>query len=482
MRSHRLVVCFRVAALAVLPAAATQAQPGAPQGLPKEHRMAGESGGQSEAAAAAGMEVSRRRPALTQPTQQTGGYDLRYGLGFPFQVAPGLAGLLCNARTVGAGHWDFEDGTDLVLFDRLDSIGTARALVVSRNETAADPATGRQRCAVKYPVVGGFVPLGARLPDGSAHPHAGTGFGLTQVLSFALNDAGAFGWDDPYVEWVEVLQFAYDGEGMRLLNTERRDAERPLTPDDGGGTIAVPGMSMALPDGADLLFAVNVRDANGETAGVSRWQREGEEWRPVAYVAVTGGAEPSLVRDVDGALLFAVRGYGEHAEDVRVWRSADSQVWEQVLGAPGVRSAAPVVLNQAADGTPYISGNLIGHGRALLCLWPLNAARSALEAPVTARDCQAEFGPPAERAQWFADHPTTATVQLADGQWHNLLSYRVMAFRLDNTGEAVTDHTGCYMEEVQSPGAARPAWRFQAGTASATDSGGGAPLPPGSGG
>jgi len=406
------------------------------------------------------LEVTRHGPALTRPTREAGDYELVYGLGFPFQVAPRLAGLLCNVRTVGAGHWDFEDGTDLLLFDSLPGLGAASALVLSRNETTLDAATGRRRCAVKYFVVGGFVPLGARLADGAPHPHAGTGFGLAQVLAFELNEAGAFGWDDPHVDWVEVLQLAFDGQTMHLLRTDRRDGAQPLTSDDGSFAITVPGMSMALPDGEDLLFAVEAQGERGHTAGVSRWRRQDGEWRPVAYRPVVDGAEPSLIRDVDGTLLFAVRGYGEHAEDVRVWRSPDGEVWDQVVDAPGTRSPAPVVLNQAGDGTAYISTNLRGTVRSHLCLWPLNAGRSQLEAPVTIRDCEAEFGAAAERAQWFADHPTSATVQLADGAWHSLLAYRVMAFRLDNTGEAVTDRTGCYVEEVITPGAARPAWAF----------------------
>ncbi|MBI2300071.1 MAG: hypothetical protein HYU66_14200 [Armatimonadetes bacterium] len=397
---------------------------------------------------AAGWRVTRGAPARMQPAPSAAGYQLRYGLGLLFQVAPGRAGLLCNRRTVGAGHWDFEDGTDLVLFDRLEDLGAAEPLVLSLNETSRDPATGRLSCAVKYPVVGGFVPAGATLPDGTPHPHAGTGFGVTEVLSYPLNDAGTFRWDDPHADYVELLQLGYDGRRVRLVGRDRRDAERPLRLGREGWVLTVPGLSMAIPDGEELLFPCSAKSPPRTLTGVSRWRRVAGEWQPVSFVPVTGGTEPSLVREGDGALLFLARGYGESAEEIRVWRSTDGQAWTSVLQAEHARAEAPVVLNQAADGTPYVSGNLLGRGRSVLCLWPLNAARTALGPPVVARDCAAELGPPPERASWFADHPTAATVGLADGRLHHLLCYRVMAFRLDNTGEAVTEHTGCCVEEL----------------------------------
>ena len=40
---------------------------------------------------------------------------------------------------------------------------------------------------VKYPVRGGFIPLGAKLSDGTPHPHAGTGFGTSQAMAWTPN-------------------------------------------------------------------------------------------------------------------------------------------------------------------------------------------------------------------------------------------------------------------------------------------------------
>ena len=73
----------------------------------------------------------------------------------------------------------------------------------------------------------------------------------------------------------------------------------------------------------------------------------------------------------------------------------------------------------------------------------------------------ADFGAAPEGTAWLAAHPTAATIQLADGEWHKLLAYRVMAFSTAGAGgETVTPHTGCYIVEVHSAGPARPAWAF----------------------
>ena len=85
-------------------------------------------------------------------------------------------------------------------------------------------------------------------------------------------------------------------------------------------------------------------------------------------------AEPSLIRDLDGALLFTARGaYADFNHRIRVWRSIDNgRTWNLVMDLPNARGQAPVTLNQAADGTPYIVANVLGHERDWLALWPLN--------------------------------------------------------------------------------------------------------------
>jgi hypothetical protein len=146
---------------------------------------------------------------------------------------------------------------------------------------------------------------------------------------------------------------------------------------------------------------------------------------------------------------------------VAVWRSRDSgATWHQTLSLPKLRTHSPVSLNLSADGTPYPAANPLGSGRTKLYLWPLDAARSSLQDPLVIRDCTDEFGKRPEGCHWFCDHPSAATLQLADGKWHHVLAYRLLGFGTGASGEAATPHTGCYFEEVASAGPAIPAWRL----------------------
>jgi hypothetical protein len=429
--------------------------------------------------------VSHLGPALTEPDDSTKDQVIRYGLGFILQVAPRTAAVLCNVRTIGEGHWDWENGADAVVFDDLATIGRQKRLTLTRNEYDQNPATGKKRVAVTYPTVGGFVPLGAKRPDGSAHPNAGTGFGIANALCYDLNEQGYYipadataGGQYPSSSRWYVHQFAYDDKGLRIVKAEMMPCagNRLLLPDvrkaevaknklkttDGVWAITAGGLSAAIPDGDDLLLPVMANDGKLDATGVSRWGREDGDWHPVAFYAVSDGTEPTLIRDIDGALLYSVRDAGGGVEAVGVWRSPDNgKTWKQVFYDTKLRSNAPVALHQAADGTPLIAADQPGSFRAKLCLWPLTADCTGCGPAIMARDCVQDFGPPPEGTLWFADHPTGATVQLADGQWHRLLAYRVLAFKMGGAGkETPTPQTGCHIQEVFSAGPARPSWKF----------------------
>jgi hypothetical protein len=428
--------------------------------------------------------VTRGPADLTTPPDSRPDAVLAYGLGFPFQVAPDQAALFCNVRVEGVDVFDFENGTDVIIFADLAAIKAAGAVPISRNERRTE-GDGVERLVIKFPMIGGFVPRGALRADGAPHPHAGTGFGLCQAISFPPDDQGHFSWSAKYVHRCEVHQFSYDGK--RFTAVRSSSGLEQTHPVAGVWRIGAPGLTNAIPDGDDLLLAVTASDGSGQVTGVSRWARTGNTWQPVAFSPVTpaggGWAEPSLVRDHDGALLFSARGSGgDRLSQVQVWRkqsdgpqwrlvvsTPDVRVWHKqqgdgewglVLSLPNAHEPGPISMGCAADGTPYIAANRPGSGRETLCLWPLNAGRVDLEEPLTARAARDEFGPAPGGGAWMVDHASGAVVRLADGQWHGVVAYRVLG-NAEHRGAPPAAQSGCYVEEISSTGPVAPPWRFQ---------------------
>ena len=451
------------------------------------------------------VSVARSPARLRVPASTPPGATWRYGVGTMFQAAPRVAGMFCNIRMEHAPGTDFEVGNDLVLFDDPSRLSAAPALALSRNHEEINPRSEppERSTMVKYWIRAGFVPFGAkRASDGAPHPHAGTGFGLCQAVSWPLYDREAEKTpglrsrrsyrEAASYQYLELQQYRYDGARCRVLSTTRVPYSELLE----GWTLSNPAMGNAIADGDDLLLGLSGNESRaddrttsfGLACGISRWTRDATGWRPVSFVPVTdlsGWFEPSLIRDLDGALLFAARGASAATMNgIAVWRSADGgRTWRQVINLPGVISQAPVSLNRAADGTPYIAANpyeILSHPRAKifdlprdpsgrprlggwlrenLYLWPLSADRRSLEAPVRARDCRAEFGSPPSGSTWNVDHSMGATLQLADGRWHHLLSQRILEYA-ELRGFGPTPHTGLYVEEVLSSGDPIPTWRF----------------------
>jgi hypothetical protein len=218
---------------------------------------------------------------------------------------------------------------------------------------------------------------------------------------------------------------------------------------------------------------------------VMRWRWERGEWRPLAFVPVADhSAEPSLVRDRKGRLVFLARGGGALDNDVRIWRSNDGgATWGKIVHARGLVSSAPLSLNRAADGSLFVAANLydvfmgsrarLGHvkdaegrpriggtGRNTLCLWPLDADETALGTPIILRDCAREFGAPSSGSVWRNDHPSALSVWLADGAWHTVLATRLLDYDEVYYAAQPTRRTGTYLDEILCAGKAIPLWNF----------------------
>ncbi len=414
----------------------------------------------SEGAQSEIQNVTRSAVRLPGPHQQTPERTSRYSVGVIFQVAPRLAAISCSLRVQNIVAVDFEDGSDLILFDDLGHLKTGSAITLSRSHLIQHPETSEPGMVLKFPIIGGFVPLGAKRPDGSEHPHAGTGFGINQSISLALDSNGAPNWKSQWSHEVEVRQFTYDGRHFRVVKLQTMTEAHPLRAGQSGWMITAPGLTTAIPDGDDLLEPVwAVRDGK-RAAGISRWRWTQAGWSPVAFNPVTplglSWFEPSLIRDVDGSFLFCAR----RSHDITIWRSTDGREWAVAVSVPKVREESPVCLNQTASGVPYVAANPLGHGRERLSLWPLNPKRSGLEPPLVVRDAREEFGESVKGVYWCVDHPIGTTVQLADGQWHHLLVYRVMA-KTPRRGPEPLPQTGCYIEEVTAAGPVIPTWKFE---------------------
>lgn len=432
--------------------------------------------------------VTRRPAVVTIPPD---GEKFRYGTGSVFQAGPRTAGVFLNLRFEGFPVGDFEAGMDAILFDGLDAISPGNAVKITRSDYSDHPVTGKPRVTVKHSQHGGFVPHGALRPDGTPHPAAGTGFLLGDALNFPSYGDGYYMKEDKTRDMIslhELSDLAYDGETFSVTGQELRPVkEDPLRAPGSDWKIISGGLRNAIPDGDDLLFAVTAtrHEAGGwstpnSAGGISRWQYRNRQWRPVSFVPVFHSrpspsprvvygqtldilpGEGSIARGRDGSLLYTARwAYGDVEEHmIQVARSTDGgESWTEVINVPDVRGESPITINEAADGTLYIVSNKIGHERDWIMLWPLHDDHSGLGEPITVRNGLEDFGPPPSGMIWFMDHPTGAVVRLADGQWHGLLSYRVLD-RGEHGGGAPTPFTGHYVEEVISTGEPQPPWRF----------------------
>jgi hypothetical protein len=421
------------------------------------------------------LNVTHRDRALHRVPSEGDGEEWVYQIGIPLQISPTECGIVLNIRRAHILTGDLEIGNDLVILDRLDPISTERIVPLNRSDTRPNPRTGRPTLFARYPLVGGFVPLGAKRSDGSAHPYAGTGFAVSKVIGFPCESTIQWAADLPAEEQyhaMELQQYEYDGRHFSVSSTAFL-ADADLHPD---WSLTSPGLCHAVPDGDDLLmgFAGSQGGRPGR-AGVLRWRREGQVWRSVAFVPITedSSGEATLVRDTDASILFTARGGGTSEKAMRLWRSADGGAsWEKLLDHPQFRAGTPVSLNRCADGSLYFAGNperrTDSLGRALasiemretLLLWPLAEDRRSLLDPIVARDCPAEFGPAPAGSIWRADHPVGLTVRLADGQWRHVLCYRVLD-RDECVSDAVlTPRTGTYVEEILSDGESGGLWEF----------------------
>ncbi len=400
-----------------------------------------------------------------------------YAAAKPIQVSATTAGLVCGLKQIGIPVIDLNAGVDLILFDAMDRITEKNAIPLVRNHKETHPRNGAPLVMVKYPIACGFVPLGAKLDDGSPHPAAGTGFGLLVALGYPPDHSDLWAPARKDIHDVfQLQQYRYDGRTFTITKDQILDPNRVIR----GWHIDNVSLDNPLPDGKDFLLGLVGRDGvRYQKPGclMSRWQYAEGEWKPVqvSYVEGSEGSfEPSAVRDKDGALLLSVR----RGTEFNVWRSADgAQSWKQVVHLDKMRASSPVTIHRTLGGLPFLCANphvgpykdglgrevSIGRWRESIALWPLADDRTGVEKPSFLFDFnRARFGGSPNGSAIWADHPVSGIVRLADGRHRCILCLRVWS-RDEVTNEVIaTPMSGTWVKEVHNlnDGPERPVWNF----------------------
>lgn len=264
------------------------------------------------------LTITRYPRALGEVSSQVAGQQWVYQLTRAFQLSPTEFGLLVNIRLCAIRPVDIETGNDLVILDRLDQVEPKATIPLNRGEFGIHPRTVQRLLLSRYPLAGGFIPVGACRADGSPHPHAGTGFAVSHVLGYPVDDAGnvaVYGlWEIPEADrhvMFELQQYRYDGATFTVEHSEMLNPEAVLP----GWVFTSSPLSNSIADGDDLIGGfVGYRVGSAAAtagSGMTRWKWRDGRWRLMEFTPVPeaeGAFEPSMVRDGDNSLLFAVRG------------------------------------------------------------------------------------------------------------------------------------------------------------------------------
>ena len=174
--------------------------------------------------------------------------SVSYELGFCAQLDDTHCLLIASMDEQGGG--DLCVGNDAFVFEHLSDIKAERAIPVNR----VDPdyqlkhSPGRAFLA-KFPGRMGFIPLGAKLEDGSDHPGAGKGF----VLSTCIAKEGKHASSTPETPF-EFIQLAWDGTKLTV-------SPGVLVEEFAGYKVhGNASITNALPHGESLLMPMGVGD------------------------------------------------------------------------------------------------------------------------------------------------------------------------------------------------------------------------------
>lgn len=307
------------------------------------------------------------------------------------------------------GGGDLCVGNDAFVVKRLADIAAEKAIPLNRGvkDYKHNPNDTKGYLA-KYPAVGNFVPLGARLPNGKSHPAAGTGVLFSGTATFRADKSTQ---NESSKRMVEVLQLRWDGSRLDIV---RREIVSHLLDLELTGSTPL----ASCPQDKGFLFSFGTV-TNGVV--VYRFDWDGKAWTPtrhgLSFTKSLTETETSLRRQGD-VYYLQTRCRGTEGQ---LYRSKDGLEYE-FAATLNSRAGCPKVLNQGLDGSLYVA-----------CNFSPGWVRNPLEAVPWKQD---HFGKPfilhdqdgvsrdKGNSKPFVDHAIASNVFL-EGRWRHLVFYRV---------------------------------------------------------
>ena len=170
-------------------------------------------------------DVKRNKFFAREVSEMPDGMVGVYQLGKLFQLTENKAGVVLNIRCSGKKAIDLEVGNDIAIFDDVNDPSSAEMIILERSKFDINPITGKEILVSRYPKGMNFIPVGAKLADGTPHPAAGTGFMSGQLMGFPpdyLNKSNPFAGikEEDIFYAIEIVQCSYkDGK----LNIDKRE-------------------------------------------------------------------------------------------------------------------------------------------------------------------------------------------------------------------------------------------------------------------
>jgi hypothetical protein len=312
------------------------------------------------------------------------------------------------------GH-DLCVGNDAFIFEKFSDIIEDKAIPLNWPEPkyCLKDSSGTGFLG-KFPITGGFVPLGAKSEDGRQLAGAGTGIFISDGLTF--DDSKKTGNSSSELV-MEFMQVRWDGQS---LSVTKKDLLDNLL----GYKLLGNALSEFLQDG-DSFLAPLLTDKG---IIVFRFKFDGKEWRALecgnpfvarqkeGWYMNRGESEPSIIKK-DGQYLISTRG-GDNK--VRVYSSNDGLNYELMFAWPN--NTIPQSLNMVHNGKIYLLTNpnqdIL---RNPLMAYPM--LENGFGEGILIHDEDGIRDDKGDKIP-FVDHAVGVS-RFIEGQWRHLILYRV---------------------------------------------------------